>query len=147
MVEQVEEDVEMNDENAKKDTVLHKQLREQIEFYFSNNNLMRDKFMKKKLNHGQKHCFQLIDFLSFNKIKTIIKNNDLPVLEQKRVRPEIIILEEEAANYSNKQSPKEPKPNSLFLKGNGLGQHTPQEINDAIKRVVQPNEIDIYRNN
>lgn len=56
---------------------VYSQIREQMEFYFSDSNLMRDRFMKKQITESKDGFINLDIFLNFNKIKSLTLDTNI----------------------------------------------------------------------
>ena len=92
-------------ESSKYNETLLLDLRGQLEFYMSNNNLLHDKFLRSELwtqsKVKPKHCIKLTTFLGFNKVKAILNRYSLPArLEPSNQRAKVVILAEEAAKLA-----------------------------------------------
>jgi hypothetical protein len=117
-----------------------------MEFYLGNSNLVRDKWLVKKLLAYSKtkpqHCLPLGDFLEFNKIKVIFENFVLPAnpTPLQPVRPRIIFEDEK-----NPGAP--PTDNDVVLRGCYTGGAAHPEVRAAIDKLVMPFTRDVYHVN
>ncbi|KAL5018412.1 hypothetical protein ScPMuIL_004134 [Solemya velum] len=76
MEEQEKQESSHKEKKRKRTKAVYHQIQDQMEFYFSDANLQRDRFLKKQIDESKDGYIELSVFLNFNKIRSITTEID-----------------------------------------------------------------------
>lgn len=99
----------MNESSQKKqgERAIRNQLRAQMEFYFSDSNLSKDRYLKQKILLSKEGYVDLSIFLQFNKIRTLTSN--LKLLTKSLKKSDLLELNVEKSMVKRKNIYSEPE--------------------------------------
>jgi hypothetical protein len=87
MSNQIEVKSEQNDEQTKSDKKANRhKIRQQLEFYFSDSNLSKDRFLKQEIASNSDGYLKANTFLKFNKIRLLTTDLKEIVKSAKKVK-------------------------------------------------------------